>query len=128
MIRLSLHPSPASETSAFSRIRAFSRRCAGLFPFRSSASSRSRSSPLNRTTYLFTEISFAAIIASIVRVATTANHQILSNWLKRATSSVPFKQMHRAKLGPANSRRVLQHALEHRLQLAGRAADDPKDF
>src|SRR6476620_3604512 len=88
MIRLSLQPSPASETSAFNKIRAFSSRCAGLFPFRISASSRSRSSPLSRTTYFFTEISFAAMIASITRVATTANHEILSNWLKRATSDV----------------------------------------
>ena len=47
----------------------------------------SRSSPLSRTTYFFTEISFAAMIASIARVATKANHQILSNWLKRATSA-----------------------------------------
>src|SRR6516225_3255625 len=35
MIRLSLHPLPASETSAFNKIRAFSTRRAGLFPFRS---------------------------------------------------------------------------------------------
>ena len=66
MIRLSLQPSPASETSAFSNIRAFSSRCAGLFPFRIRASSRSRSSALNRTTYLFTEFSFAAMIPSAV--------------------------------------------------------------
>jgi len=32
--------------------------CAGLLPFRISASSRSRSSPLSRTTYFFTEISW----------------------------------------------------------------------
>src|ERR1700688_2641802 len=89
MIRLSLHPSPASETSAFNNIRAFTSRRAGLFPFRSSASSCSRSSPLNRTTYFFTEISFAAMIASVARVATQANHQILSIWLKRPTSC-PF--------------------------------------
>ena len=37
MILLSLQPSPASETSAFNKIRAFSSRCAGLFPFRISA-------------------------------------------------------------------------------------------
>jgi hypothetical protein len=34
MILLSLHPSPVSLTSAFSRIRALVSRCAGLFPFR----------------------------------------------------------------------------------------------
>src|ERR1700730_5666529 len=65
IIRLSLHPSPASETSAFNKIRAFSSRCAGLFPFRISASRCSRSSPLTLTTYFFTEISRAAIIASL---------------------------------------------------------------
>src|SRR5438445_6128974 len=87
MIRLSLQPSPASETSAFNNIRALSTRCAGLFPFRISASSRSRSSPLSHTTYFFTEISFAAMIASVACVATKANHQILSIWLKRPTRS-----------------------------------------
>src|SRR5260370_25520739 len=66
-------------------MRAFSSCCAGLFPFRISASSHSRSSPLSRTTYFFTEISFAAIIASVAHVATKANHQILSIWLKRPT-------------------------------------------
>src|SRR5450756_110418 len=65
MIRLSLHPSPDSETSAFNKIRAFSSRRAGLFPFRISISSRSRSSPPSLTTYFFTEISFAAMIASL---------------------------------------------------------------
>ena len=77
MIRLSPHPLPASERSAFNKIRAFSTRRAGLFPFRISLSSRSRSSPLSLTalnsgygsatifavtTYFFTEISFAAMI------------------------------------------------------------------
>src|SRR5439155_56230 len=47
MIRLSLHPLPASETSAFNKIRAFSTRRAGLFPFRISVSSRSRGEVLN---------------------------------------------------------------------------------
>src|SRR6266496_4856600 len=85
MIRLSLQPSPASDASAFNNIRAFSSRWAGLFPFRINPSSRSRSSPLSRTTYFFTEISFAAMIASVACVATKANHQILSIWLKRPT-------------------------------------------
>src|SRR5256884_1413393 len=65
MIRLSLPPLPASETSAFNKIRALSTRRAGLFPFRINVSSRSRSSPLSLTTYFFTEISFAAMIASL---------------------------------------------------------------
>src|SRR6516164_6591301 len=63
------------ETSAFNKIRAFSTRRAGLFPFRISVSSRSRSSPLSLTTYFFTEISFAAMIASLAKsLATKANH------------------------------------------------------
>src|SRR6516225_4130152 len=86
MIWVSLHPSPASETSAFNKIRAFISRCAGLFPFRISVASCSRSSSLSRTTYFFTIISFAAMIASVVRVAIKSNHQILSDWLKRTTS------------------------------------------
>src|SRR6476646_3609429 len=45
IIRLSLQPSPASDTSAFNNIRAFSSRCAALLPLRISASSCSRSSP-----------------------------------------------------------------------------------
>src|SRR5262249_24669444 len=65
MIRLSLHPLPASEPSAFNTFRAFSTRRAGLFPFGSNVSSRSRSSPLSLTRYFFTEISFAAMIASL---------------------------------------------------------------
>src|SRR5271155_4526236 len=86
MILLSLHPSPASETSAFNKIRAFSSRCAGLFPFRIKASNCSRAPELSRTTYLFTAFSRVAIVPSVARTTTQANHQILSNWLKRATS------------------------------------------
>jgi hypothetical protein len=63
MIRLSLHPLPASETSAFNKIRAFSTRRAGLFFFGSPFQSHSRSSPLSLTTYFFTASSFAAMIA-----------------------------------------------------------------
>src|SRR4029434_5659998 len=66
MIRLSLHPLPASETSAFNKIRAFSTQRAGLFPFRIRVSSCSRSSPLSLTTYFFTEISFAAMRGRLV--------------------------------------------------------------
>jgi len=77
MIRLSLQPSPASDTSAFNNIRAFSNRCAALLPFRISPSSCSRSSPLSRTIYFFTEISLAAMIVSIARAVTESNHKIL---------------------------------------------------
>src|SRR6267378_2119175 len=75
-IRLSLQPSPASDTSAFNNIRAFSSRWAALLPFRISASRCSRSSPLSRTTYFFTEISLAAMILSVAGFATESNHKI----------------------------------------------------
>jgi hypothetical protein len=45
----------------------------GLRPFRISVSSSERSPQLNRTTCFFTIISFAAMIASVARVATKAN-------------------------------------------------------
>jgi hypothetical protein len=85
MIWLSLQPSPASEISAFNKIRAFRRHRAGLLPFRISVASCSRSSSLSRTTYFFTVISFAAMIASVLRAETKANRGFLSNWLKRTT-------------------------------------------
>src|SRR6516165_8007121 len=72
-ILLSLHPGPASETSAFNRMRAFNSRRAGPFPLRISVSSCWRSSPLSLTTYFFTEISFLAIILSIVRIIAKEN-------------------------------------------------------
>src|SRR6516225_1384380 len=84
---LSLQRSPASEISAFKRMRALSSRRAGPFPLRISVSSCSRSSTLNRTTYFFTEISFPAMIAPTARIMAQANHPILSNSLKRATSA-----------------------------------------
>src|SRR4029077_13223511 len=75
MIRLSLQPARPSETSAFSNIRAFSSRRAGLFPFPSSVSSCSRSSPLSLTTYFFTEISFEAMIASTAYIRDDSESQ-----------------------------------------------------
>ncbi len=59
-IVLSLQPSPASDRSAFSRMRALVSDCAGCLPARIIASSRSRSSALNFTTYFLTEISLPA--------------------------------------------------------------------
>jgi hypothetical protein len=34
---------------------------------------------LSRTTYFFTAMSFPAMLASVARIATEANHPILSN-------------------------------------------------
>src|SRR3984957_7453734 len=58
-IRLSLHPSPASEASAFNRIRALVSSRAGCLPAWISVLSRPRSSSLSFTTYRFTAICFA---------------------------------------------------------------------
>ena len=41
-----------------------------------------------------------------------------------ATERIAVTQQHRAEHGLANPRRVCQHRLEHRLQLAGRARND----
>src|SRR5262252_1624578 len=57
-IMLSLQPSPASDTSAFSRMRAFVSNWAERLPLRINSSSWARSSVLNRTTYFLTAISF----------------------------------------------------------------------
>src|SRR5208283_391798 len=88
MISLSLQPSPASETSAFNKISAFVSRLAGIFPLVLSASSRSRSSALSRTTYLFTATSRAAILASVPKrsfpLSTFATHcssLMRSSWM-----------------------------------------------
>src|SRR6202140_3548158 len=57
-IRLSLQPSPASDASAFNRMRAFVTSWAERLPLRIKSSSWARSSALNRTTYFLTAISF----------------------------------------------------------------------
>jgi hypothetical protein len=76
MISLSLHPAPASEIIGLQQMRAFNNRRA--------APSWRRSSPLNLTTYFFTEYVFNRIpFAAMIVSATKANHKILSNWLKR---------------------------------------------
>src|SRR5580704_11694065 len=57
-IAMSLQPSPASDTSAFKRMRAFVSNWAERLPLRINSLSRSRSSSVNRTTYFLTAISF----------------------------------------------------------------------
>src|ERR1700689_4351570 len=56
-IRPSLQPSPAAETSALSRMRAFRSWAARRLPVRTNASSVSRSASLSRTTYFLTAVS-----------------------------------------------------------------------
>jgi hypothetical protein len=53
-----VQPSPNSDTSAFSRMRAFVSSWAERLPLRINSSSWARSSTLNRTTYFLTAISF----------------------------------------------------------------------
>ena len=67
---------PGFGKSAFNSIRAFSKRCTALLPLLISVSSCSRSSPLSRTTYFFTEISLAAVILSVACLATESHHEI----------------------------------------------------
>src|SRR6478672_7557961 len=57
-IRLSLQPSPSSDTSPFSRMRAFVSSWAERLPLRINSSSWACSAALNRTTYFLTAISF----------------------------------------------------------------------
>src|SRR5215831_1053650 len=55
---VALQPSPRSDTSAFSRMRAFVSSWGERLPLRINSSSWARSSALNRTTYFLTAISF----------------------------------------------------------------------
>src|SRR5580658_4777726 len=59
-IALSLQPSPASDTSAFKRMRALVSNWAERLPLRINSLSRSRSSASSLTTYFLTAISFPA--------------------------------------------------------------------
>src|SRR5258705_13288686 len=47
---------------------------------------------------------------------------------RNGTEASLFVKVHLAEICPANSRRVLQHLLENRLQFAGRGTDDLEDF
>jgi hypothetical protein len=79
MIRLSLQPSPASETSAFNNIRAFSSRRAGNQRLKLLALYAAQ--PHNIPLYRNLLRKHPCLHRQIVAMA--ANHQILSNWLKR---------------------------------------------
>src|SRR5208337_804837 len=85
-IALSLQPSPPSDTSAFSRMRAFVSSCAELLPARINASSRSRSSMVNFTTYFLPAISFPATNHLHRCIAATEIQRNTSDSRTRATS------------------------------------------
>ena len=85
-IALSLQPSPASDTSAFNRMRAFVSDCAGCLPAQIIASRRSRSSALSFTTYFLTEISLPATNHLHRRIAVTEIQKNTTNSMTLATS------------------------------------------
>jgi hypothetical protein len=73
---------PASKTSAFDNIRAFSSRRAGSFP---SEPASQAAGALRRSTSQYISLPKSLSQPSLPIVAMEANHQILSNWLKRTT-------------------------------------------
>src|SRR5208337_2061395 len=85
-IALSLQPSPASDTSAFNRMRAFVSDCAGCLPAQIIASSCSRSSALSFTTYFLTEISLPATNHLHRRIAATEIQKNTADSMTLATS------------------------------------------
>jgi hypothetical protein len=87
-IALSLHPSPASDTSAFKRMRAFVSDCAACLPEPVIASSRSRSSALNLTTYFLTAISLPATNHLHRRIAATEIQKNTAPSMTPPTSSL----------------------------------------
>src|SRR6185312_11726970 len=84
MIRLSLQPSPASETSAFNRMRAFNRRALSFADQRLQMLAFPRAQPHHILLYRKVLSRHARLRRQI---ATEANHLFLSNSLKRATST-----------------------------------------
>ena len=78
-------PSPASEASAFNRMRALVSSRAGCLPICVSASSRSRSSSLSFTMYLFTAICFA--VTMHLRHCGAIDSEIHRKSMTRGTSS-----------------------------------------
>src|SRR5271165_7132514 len=107
-IARSLQPSPVSDTSAFSRMRAFVSDCAGCLPAQIIASSCSRSSALSFTTYFLTEISLPAtnhlhrrIAATEIQKNTTDSRTLATSSMGRLTLNVllSFAQFEREVTG-----------------------------
>src|SRR5271166_4542949 len=93
-IALSLQPSPASDTSAFRRMRAFVSDCAGCLPAQIIVSSCSRSSALSFTTYFLTEISLPATNHLHRRIAATEIQRNSTDSMTLATTSI---QLHNGR-------------------------------
>ncbi len=102
-IALSLQPSPASDTSAFNRMRAFVSDCAGCLPAQIIASSRSRSSALNFTTYFLTEISLPATNHLHRRIAATEIQKNTTDSMTLATRTQDQVPTSRGLLRPGRA-------------------------
>ena len=81
MIQLSLQPSPASETSAFNRMRAFNSRFAGLFPLPADQRFQMLAFPRAQPRHIY--FLYRNVLSRHARlrrqIATEANHLFLSN-------------------------------------------------
>src|SRR5450759_3793985 len=95
-IRLSLQPSPASDTSAFKRMRDFVSNCAERLPLLINSSSWARSSAVNRTTYFLTAISFPATNHLHRWLAATEIQKLPSFSMTGATSFLSQLELHDA--------------------------------
>ncbi len=111
-IRLSLQPSPASDTSAFKRMRAFVSSCAERLPLLINSSSWPRSSAVNRTTYFLTAISFPATNHLHRWLAATEIQKLPSFSMTGATRLLPafgapgFSMREPAGMGPSHTSRI----------------------
>src|SRR5208337_2728651 len=117
-IALSLQPSPASDTSAFRRMRALVSNCAGLLPARTSASSCSRSPALNFTTYFLTAISFPA--TNHLRRCLTATEIQKNTPHSRTRATRPLEHVRAIGIEPGRGHLVHQARLALLAREAGR--------
>src|SRR5208282_3352910 len=99
-IRLSLQPSPSSDMSAFSRMRAFVSSWAERLPLWINSSSWACSSALNRTTYFLTAISFPTTNHLHRCLAATEIQKLPSFSMTAATSAALANFLIGGWLGP----------------------------
>src|SRR5271157_4794273 len=122
-IALSLHPSPPSDTSAFSRMRALVSSCAELLPARINASSRSRSSMVNFTTYFLPAISFPATNHLHRCIAATEIQRNTPDSRTRATSLLQAPRGAGLRVYTSGQKRGVTDQIKR--ELRRRAAVDP---
>src|SRR6202030_3631553 len=113
-IRLSLQPSPASDTSAFKRMRAFVSSCAERLPLLINSSSWPRSSAVNRTTYFLTAISFPATNHLHRWLAATEIQKLPSFSMTEATSAFGTMSPRRSRLSAGDIRHAARETPDDR--------------